>query len=340
MTAPRATVRTTPFASIRPLHSGLLLLALTLFALLPFAAAQGDTTPPAAAVDDDPILIQVGDQVERLSDLEWRFGVAVRSYLAGQGVPYSPEMAAQLQSLLPSYLAQRASEVVLLREAQRRGLVADQSVIDSTLERIKSTLAEGEDYDEALAAAGFASESRLITLISESDLITQVVDSIAADIEPTAEQIRVRYQADRARYTQAESFCARHILVADQELAASIVEQVRGGGDFAALAGEHGTDATSSRGGDLGCFGRGQMVAPFEAAIIASPVGEVSGPVETQFGFHAILVYDHVPAQVRPLSEVEDQVRESVIGTLVDARIGGLMRGAGVLTFPERLPVQ
>jgi len=340
MTAPRATVRTTPFASIRPLHSGLLLLALTLFALLPFAAAQGDTTPPAASVDEDPVLIQVGDTVERLSDLEWRFGVAVRSYLAGQGVPYSPEMGAQLQSLLPSYLAQRASEVVLLREAQRRGLVADQSVIDSTLERIKSTLAEGEDYDEALAAAGFASESRLITLISESDLITQVVDSIAADIEPTAEQIRVRYQADRARYTQAESFCARHILVADQELAASIVEQVRGGGDFAALAGEHGTDATSSRGGDLGCFGRGQMVAPFEAAIIASPVGEVSGPVETQFGFHAILVYDHVPAQVRPLSEVEDQVRESVIGTLVDARIGGLMRGAGVLTFPERLPVQ
>lgn len=310
--------------------------ALTLLFATP-AFAQGDTPQPA---DPDPVLLRVGDSVERLNDIEWRFGVAVRSYLAGQGVPYSPEMAAQLVSLMPNYLEQRASEVVLLREAARRQLVASQETVDSTLERIKSTLAEGEDYQEKLGAAGFPSEEHLITLIRESDLISQVIGAMSEEVEPTDVEISVRYRADIARYTQPETYCARHILVADEALAASVVADVTAGADFAALAGEHGTDATAARGGDLGCFGRGQMVAPFEEAVVAATVGEVSGPVETQFGFHAILVYQHDAARVLPLAEVRDQVRESVKGSLVDARITGMLRGAAVTTFPERLPVE
>ena len=354
MTDTGAAARSTPLTTTNRRRTLCASLLLALMLLLPTAVAQGDTTAQDAAPDvageaaeqtalvgtDDPVLIQLGSYVERLSDFEWRFDVAVRGYLAGQGVPYSPEMAAQLRSLMPSYLAQRTSEVVLLREAERRQLLADQDAIDATLERIKGTLAEGEDYDEALAAAGFASEQHLVTLIRESDLITQVVDAIAAEIEPSDEQVRVRFHADRDRFTQAESFCARHILVADRELAESIVADVQGGADFAALAGEHGTDATSTRGGDLGCFGRGQMVAPFEEAVVAATVGEVAGPIETQFGYHAILVYDHVPSQVLPFADVEAEVRESVRGTLVDAHIGGLLRGAGVASFPERLPAQ
>jgi len=314
--------------------------------LLPIAAAQGETsTQDAAQVVPttgaaDPILIQIGSYVERLSDVEWRFDVAVRGYLAGQGIPYSTEMADQLRGLLPSYLEQRKGEVVLLREAQRRELLADQATIDSTLERIRGTLADDEDYGEALASAGFANEQQLVTLIRESDLITQVFDAIGAEVEPTAEQVRVQYVSDRARYTRAETFCARHILVDDEELAATIVADVDAGASFAELAAEHGTDATSTRGGDLGCFGRGQMVAPFENAVVAATVGEVSGPVETQFGYHAIFVYDHVPAQVQPLSDVEAEVREGLRAAMADAYIGGLMRGSGAMSYPERLPAQ
>jgi peptidyl-prolyl cis-trans isomerase C len=306
-------------------------------ALAQDVAAQAQAAPVA---DPDPVLLQVGDSIERLSDIGWRFDVAVRSYLSGQGVPYSPEMAAQLIGLMPSYLEQRASEVVLLREAARRQLVPNQESIDGTLERIRSTMQEGDDYETVLAAAGFASEDHLLTLIRESDLISQVISAISGEVEPTDVQVSVRYRADIAAYTQPESYCARHILVADEAVAAAIVADVQGGADFAALAAEHGTDATASRGGDLGCFGLGRMVAPFEEAVVAATVGEVSGPVQSEFGYHAILVYQHDDARVLPLAEVEDQVRESVKGSLVDAHINGLLRGAAATTYPERIPVQ
>src|SRR5690606_19542342 len=118
-------------------RAGLALLALALLASL--ALAQDEPhVETAPAVDTNPVLLQVGASVERLSDVQWRFDVAVRSYLSGQGMPYTPETAAQLRGLMPNYLEQRASEVVLLREAARRQLEPDQASIDATLERIKS----------------------------------------------------------------------------------------------------------------------------------------------------------------------------------------------------------
>ena len=67
-----------------------------------------------------------------------------------------------------------------------------------------------------------------------------------------------------------------------------LLAQVQGGGDFAALAKAHSDCPSKARGGDLGAFGRGQMVKEFEDTTFALPVGGVSGVVETQFGYHII----------------------------------------------------
>src|SRR5699024_4467570 len=114
----------------------LALLLSTLFTLLAVAAAQDQEQPAApdivapqatleptpASVDPDPIVVRVGERVERLSDIEWRFEIAVRSFAAGQGLSYNEEIAAQMRPMLPTYLEQRGTELVLLREAERRGL--------------------------------------------------------------------------------------------------------------------------------------------------------------------------------------------------------------------------
>jgi parvulin-like peptidyl-prolyl isomerase len=68
----------------------------------------------------------------------------------------------------------------------------------------------------------------------------------------------------------------------------SIIARLKGGEDFGKLAGEFGEDGTKTRGGDLGVFGRGQMVKPFEDAAFALQPGQVSGVVETEFGFHVV----------------------------------------------------
>ncbi len=81
---------------------------------------------------------------------------------------------------------------------------------------------------------------------------------------------------------------ASHILVEKQSQALKVAEELKGGADFGALARKYSTCPSSKRGGDLGQFGRGQMVREFEQAAYALKVGEVSEPVKTQFGYHII----------------------------------------------------
>lgn len=87
-----------------------------------------------------------------------------------------------------------------------------------------------------------------------------------------------------------EQVWARHILVEDLETAEDLLEQLNDGADFGDLAREFSTGPSGVNGGDLGWFGRGQMVAEFEEAAFSGDVGEIVGPVETQFGFHLIQI--------------------------------------------------
>ena len=87
----------------------------------------------------------------------------------------------------------------------------------------------------------------------------------------------------------ASKIKASHILVEKQSQALKIVEQLNSGEDFTKLAKQHSTCPSGKRGGDLGSFGRGQMVKPFEQAAFALNVGETTKePVKTQFGYHII----------------------------------------------------
>lgn len=81
---------------------------------------------------------------------------------------------------------------------------------------------------------------------------------------------------------------ASHILVADQNTAQDLKQKLNEGNNFDSLARKYSTCPSSSRGGDLGEFGPGMMVRPFEDATVSLQVGEVSEPIETQFGWHII----------------------------------------------------
>ncbi|MGI6433225.1 MAG: peptidylprolyl isomerase [Sphaerochaetaceae bacterium] len=83
-------------------------------------------------------------------------------------------------------------------------------------------------------------------------------------------------------------FRASHILVKERKLAEEIGKRAKGGANFASLARDYSTCPSKSKGGDLGWFGEGAMVAPFEQAVKRMAVGSISGVVKTQFGFHII----------------------------------------------------
>ncbi len=83
---------------------------------------------------------------------------------------------------------------------------------------------------------------------------------------------------------------ARHILVDSEEKCQTLIDEIKGGADFAAVAKEHSSCPSSRDGGNLGTFGKGQMVAEFETACFDGEVGDVQGPIKTQFGYHVVEV--------------------------------------------------
>ena len=81
---------------------------------------------------------------------------------------------------------------------------------------------------------------------------------------------------------------ARHILVPTEEACLELKQQIEDGADFADVARQHSTCPSGGRGGDLGEFGRGQMVPEFDQVVFGEEVGKVHGPIKTQFGYHLV----------------------------------------------------
>ena len=115
---------------------------------------------------------------------------------------------------------------------------------------------------------------------------------------------------------------ARHVLVATEAEAKEVAERLKKGEDFAAIAKEKSKD-TNAEGGDLGFFARGQMLKPFEDAAFALDVGQISEPVQTQFGWHIIKVEEK---RDQPLPTF-DQVKEAIIAQLVQQKAQEVVTG-------------
>lgn len=144
-----------------------------------------------------------------------------------------------------------------------------------------------------------------------------------------------------ARFKDAKpqtEYNAAHILVATKEEADKLKADLAAGADFAELAKANSTDTGSgANGGDLGWFGLGMMVKPFEEAVVAAKVGEVTGPVQSEFGFHLILVKETRVADKPTLDQLRDELASQVENAAINAKIEELTKGAKVTREGETL---
>jgi peptidyl-prolyl cis-trans isomerase C len=136
--------------------------------------------------------------------------------------------------------------------------------------------------------------------------------------EKVAETI---YEEQAKKMGQEKELRARHILVPTKEEAEEVKKQLEEGADFAELANEKSRDP-SAENGDLGFFGKGQMVKPFEDAVFKLEKGDISDPVETQFGWHIIEVTDERSRQVPEF----DDVKEAIMGKLLQSKVQSSLR--------------
>jgi peptidyl-prolyl cis-trans isomerase C len=134
------------------------------------------------------------------------------------------------------------------------------------------------------------------------------------------EESKTYYDTHPQSFVQPEQVRASHILIkvdADATEAqktearkkiTAIQQKLKKGEDFASLAENYSEDTTSKKGGDLGYFGRGQMVEPFEEAAFSLKPNEISDIVETQYGYHLIKVVDKKPEAKLTYAEVKDRL--------------------------------
>lgn len=147
----------------------------------------------------------------------------------------------------------------------------------------------------------------------------------AAEAAVTDDTIAMAYDAFITEFAQGEpvtEYNAAHILVQSEEDIRAIAATLAEGGDFAELAREFSRDGSAAQGGDLGWFGQGVMIPPFEAAVMALSPGEVSEPVQTQFGWHLVRLIDTRIAAAPELAEIRDdlvqQIQREAARALID----------------------
>ncbi|MGI3169712.1 foldase protein PrsA [Pseudooceanicola sp. C21-150M6] len=146
----------------------------------------------------------------------------------------------------------------------------------------------------------------------------------------TEDQINTAYQEKYGASAPSTEYKAAHILVKTEEEAKAIVEELKGGADFAKLAQEKSTGPSGPNGGELGWFGPGMMVAPFEEAVVAMSPGSISEPVETQFGWHVIKLDETRLKDAPALDEVRDEIHAEVEQKIVKAYIDEVVENANV----------
>jgi foldase protein PrsA len=183
-----------------------------------------------------------------------------------------------------------------------------QDEIDKKLAEIKSKYPPGQ-FDMILKQQGL-SDADVQNLLRQQIIIEKAV---APDVHVTDADVAAYFAKNHTLLDKPEQVRARHILVADRATADTVEAKLKAGGDFAALAKQYSTDtSTKDKGGELGFFGRGQMVPAFQDAAFALPVGAISAPVKSPFGWHVIQVEEKKPAQKATLAASAAQIKDQL----------------------------
>ena len=238
---------------------------------------------------------------------------------------------------------------VLYQQSQKEGVKVDDQAINEQIETIKKRFSDEAAYKKALKGMD-VSEKEIRAQIQRGLAINQLLNThVRQKITVTEEEGKKFYNNNPNLFKQPEQVKASHILIKvapDAEESKKIQarkkietvqKKVRQGEDFGLLAKANSEGPTAQREGDLGYFNRGRMAKPFEDAAFALNVGEVSGIVETQFGYHLIKVTDKKPARTISYKEVkprlEQHLKKEKAKTEIQDYIENLKKSAKIKRF-------
>ena len=218
--------------------------------------------------------------------------------------------------------------------------------MDILFEPILQQVIDRKLLAEAGSEAGYehtVEYGRQITLLRE-ELLQQMYLQAAVDEALTEEALNEAYATyveDFNAQGGGEEVHARHILVNTEEEAQAAIDRLDAGEDFATVAQELSIGPSGPDGGDLGFFKKEDMVPEFSDAAFALQLGEISGPVQSPFGWHVIRVEERRQAEAPPLEQVAGQLSNQIAQEIVGQRIEDLRADAEIeMLLPEPPPVE
>ncbi|UWQ14408.1 peptidylprolyl isomerase [Aliiroseovarius sp. M344] len=161
--------------------------------------------------------------------------------------------------------------------------------------------------------------------LAANDKVEEVISSAVTD-----DALQAAYDAQYANAEPTKEFSASHILVEAEDKAKELIVELEGGADFAELAKTHSTGPSGPNGGELGWFGPGMMVKPFEDAVMAMEDGAVSAPVQTQFGWHIIKLNESRMKGAPALEDVRDELAVQIESDAVETALKALLDAATI----------
>ncbi len=208
-----------------------------------------------------------------------------------------------------SVLQQMVQEALIEQYAKNNNITVSDSDIQAREDQLKANY-PGTQWSQMLAARGLTEQD-----VHDALRLQLILDAaLAKNMNVSNAEIASYFNRNHAAFDKPAQICASHILVGPNDLAlANRIEamlKTRGAGAFAQLAGQYSIDPGSkAKGGSLGCFRRGAMVPAFDQAAFSLPVGQISQPVRSPFGYHIILVTAKQPGLRATLASASDRIK-------------------------------
>ena len=211
-------------------------------------------------------------------------------------------------------------------QARKDKLVPTAEEVDKSFDELKKNIDADKDYKKKLEDMGI--DDTYLKSQQEQDLIIQKYkENFDKNLKISDEEMKTYYDEHKDDYYKDE-VKASHILISTvddngkelseakkkeaKKKAEEVLKKAKSGEEFSELAKEYSDDkGSAANGGDLGYFTKGQMVQPFEEAAFSLKSGEISGLVESEYGYHIIKVYDKIDEQL-PFDEVKDEIKTTL----------------------------
>jgi peptidyl-prolyl cis-trans isomerase C len=244
-----------------------------------------------------------------------------RSRFQRAGRQIAPALETRLKENL---IRKMVEEELIAQKAKAEGVTVTADELTAKVTEHKGRFGSDKAFQNFLERTN-QSDADVKEDLEKNLLRDKLFAKLLSSTEPNEADAKKYYEDNLEKYKQKEQIKAAHILFKVEkdtpekdkkarlaEAKKVLAEAKKSGVDFGELAKKYSEGPTKEREGDLGTFSRGRMVKPFEDAAFAAKAGEVIGPIETQFGYHVIKVFEKTPEAQRTFDEVKDSILTSL----------------------------